>query len=37
MEFEILISIGYLLLTIFQIWVYMNLKSYTVKNERTMA
>lgn len=28
MDFETLIGIGYLILAIFQIWVYKNLKSY---------
>jgi len=28
MEFQTLISIGYLLLTIFNIWLFMNLKDY---------
>ena len=32
MEFQTVIGILYLLLAIFQIWVYMNLKSYKVKN-----
>lgn len=31
MEFQTVIGILYLLLAIFQIWVYMNLKSYKVK------
>jgi hypothetical protein len=31
MEFQTVISILYLLLAIFQIWVYINLKSYKEK------
>ena len=35
MEFQTIISIGYLSLTIFHIWVFMNLKDYKKFYEKT--